>query len=165
MKKANNERVGIFMDGPNVYHGLKGRRIDYLDLVEHFAKGRKIVGVWYFNAYPDMDSPIQTFFKYLGHIGFHVHTRPTCRNAATNVWKQKGMDILLAVEAMKHKEEFDTFILFSGDRDFMPIVEEMVKEGKKIEIVSFAECLHNAYNVYDHSTLDKYVQEYSKEKE
>ena len=55
--------------------------------------------------------------------------------------KQEGVDVMLAVDAMKHahRGNFDECVLFSGDGDFLPLIEALVDEGITVQVVTFAD--------------------------
>jgi len=51
--------------------------------------------------------------------------------------KEKGdMDVEIAVDAMHHKDKYDTAIFFSGDSDFLILINYLKKAGKKVYVFS-----------------------------
>jgi uncharacterized LabA/DUF88 family protein len=42
----------------------------------------------------------------------------------------------MTIDIIKHLREYDIFILFTGDSDFMPVVTEILSEGKRVYIYS-----------------------------
>jgi len=51
-----------------------------------------------------------------------------------------SMDIELAVHAMEIAEHTDQIVLFSGDRDFRPLVEAVQRRGVRVSVVSTISC-------------------------
>ena len=53
--------------------------------------------------------------------------------------KAKGVDIQLTVDILTHvyNDNVDTVVLLSGDGDYMPVIEEVVRYGKQIWIGAF----------------------------
>ena len=43
-----------------------------------------------------------------------------------------NFDIEIATDALDTQEEYDTFVLFSGDGDFVPLVEKLREKGKRV---------------------------------
>jgi uncharacterized LabA/DUF88 family protein len=58
--------------------------------------------------------------------------------------KTKSVDINLTVDMMRtaHNQAFDVLILFSGDGDYLPLVEEVMRHGKQVWIAAFSEGLN-----------------------
>ncbi|RQO37331.1 hypothetical protein DBR37_03865 [Herminiimonas sp. KBW02] len=59
--------------------------------------------------------------------------------------KSKSVDINLTVDMMRHAtadRKTDVLILFSGDGDFLPLVEEAGKHGKQILLAAFSKGLN-----------------------
>ncbi len=51
--------------------------------------------------------------------------------------KEKGnMDVEMTIDMIHHINDYDTAILFSGDADFLAIVNYLKRGGKKVYIVS-----------------------------
>jgi uncharacterized LabA/DUF88 family protein len=67
--------------------------------------------------------------------GCHVHFGTTTGRGKNK--RQKEVDVLLAVEMMEHafRKNMDRAVLLSGDKDFRPLVESLVRLGLHIEVV------------------------------
>jgi uncharacterized protein (TIGR00288 family) len=46
------------------------------------------------------------------------------------------LDVELVIDALNHRDNFDTFILMSGDSDFAPLFDELKKRGKRVIVIS-----------------------------
>jgi len=58
-------------------------------------------------------------------------------NKETGVIVMKGnLDVELVVDALSAVDEFDTFILFSGDSDFLPLLRALKEKGKEVLVYS-----------------------------
>ena len=154
-----NERVGIFIDGANIFYGLKGRTLDFIQFKEWLAKGRIITEASYFNASQKKNSVMNAFFNHVKKAGFRTYIKQTTLNSFTKKYKQAGIDVYLAVKAMRFMDKFDTFILVSGDYDYVPLIEEMKHAGKNIEIVSFEYAMHPIYERFNYRFVDDYLEE------
>lgn len=151
------ERVGVFIDGANIYYGLKGKRIDYKHFLSWLAEDRQVTEASYFNAWRKDDHAMQEFFAHIRKAGINTYVKATTKNSITGKWKQAGIDVYLAVKAMRFSNNFDTIILVSGDYDYMPLIDEMRRWGKNIEIVSFDYALHPIYKRWRVRLMDEYV--------
>lgn len=52
--------------------------------------------------------------------------------------KKADWDVGLAVDAIKISSSIDTIVLVSGDGDFIPLVEYLKNQGKRVEVMAFS---------------------------
>lgn len=66
----------------------------------------------------------------LRHLGYQIHLYPMKNN------KEKGVDVALAVQMLldAHHNRFDCAVLFSGDGDFVPLVNAVKCLGKEVVV-------------------------------
>ncbi len=153
------ERVMIFIDGSNLYHGLKAvvghARIDFRRFcTELCGSSRRLVHAHYYNIpVRQADDPAayagqQKFFGQLRKIPyFSIHlgrlvdrdreeTCPKCGHVYTVYFrKEKGVDVQIAVHMLASAFDnlYDTAILVSNDGDLAPAVGEVLRLHKKVE--------------------------------
>lgn len=163
--KVKEEKVGIFVDGANIFYGLKGRRIDFSNLKKWIAGDRKVSVAAYFNASQKENSTMQNFFAHVKKCGFELYVKQTTKNSITNEWKQSGVDVYLTVISMDYTDKYDTFILVSGDYDYMPLVNRMKNRGKNIEIISFKYCMHPIYKRWPVKYMDDFLAQQEPKKQ
>lgn len=162
MNQPSEERVGIYIDGANIFYGMEGERMNFAHFTEWLAEGRKITKACYFNALkPEKILESGSFLGHLKKAKIRTYIRKPTLIEATNQYKQEGVDVHLTVKAMKHKDSYDTFILVSGDYDYIPLIKELKAEQKNIEIVSFKNCIHPVYNNYKVRYMDDYKKEHA----
>jgi uncharacterized LabA/DUF88 family protein len=137
-----HERVGLFIDGPNLYATSKALEfdIDYKRLLEFFrGKARLIRALYYTALIEDQEfSSIRPLVDWLDYNGYTMVTKPTKEfTDAQGRRKIKGnMDVDLAVDALSVANELDHIVLFSGDGDFRSLVEALQEAGKRVSVVS-----------------------------
>jgi uncharacterized LabA/DUF88 family protein len=138
----SQERIGVFIDGSNLYAAARalGFDIDYKRLLELFAsKGRLIRAFYYTALVEDQEySPIRPLVDWLDYNGYTMVTKPTKEfTDATGRRKIKGnMDIELAIDVMEMAQYLDHVVLFSGDGDFRRLVEAVQRKGVRVTVVS-----------------------------
>ena len=138
----SEERVGLFIDGSNLYAAARalGFDIDYKKLLDLFAsKGRLIRAFYYTALVEDQEySPIRPLIDWLDYNGYTMVTKPTKEfTDATGRRKIKGnMDIELAIDVMEMAQYLDHVVLFSGDGDFRRLVEAIQRKGVRVTVVS-----------------------------
>src|SRR5262247_449093 len=136
------ERVGLFIDGANLYATAKSLAfdIDYKRLLALFRTKGYLVRAFYYTALiEDQEySSIRPLIDWLDYNGYSVVTKPTKEFVdSTGRRKVKGnMDIELAIDAMELADHIDHMVLFSGDGDFRSLVEAMQRKGVRVSIVS-----------------------------
>ena len=136
------ERIGLFIDGSNLYAAARalGFDIDYKRLLELFAtKGRLIRAFYYTALVEDQEySPIRPLVDWLDYNGYTMVTKPTKEfTDAAGRRKIKGnMDIELAIDVMEMAQYLDHVVLFSGDGDFRRLVEAVQRKGVRVTVVS-----------------------------
>jgi len=155
------ERVMIFIDGSNLYHGLLksvGKaNIDLTKLGERLCgKERKLIRIYYYNAPLDRGHNPK---KYKSQQKWFEKLRKTPNISLVLVklikrkkksgkpeYFIKGDDIHIAVDMVKfaYNDAYDTAILVSGDGDFYPAIKVVKDRGKRVE---------NAYFKASHSFL------------
>jgi len=136
------ERIGLFIDGANLYAAARalGFDIDYKRLLDLFAaKGRLIRAFYYTALVEDQEySPIRPLVDWLDYNGYTMVTKPTKEfTDAMGRRKIKGnMDIELAIDVMEMAQHLDHIVLFSGDGDFRRLVEAVQRKGVRVTVVS-----------------------------
>jgi len=142
MKFYPTERIGLFIDGANLYAAARalGFDIDYKKLLQLFADKGHLVRAFYYTALiEDQEySPIRPLVDWLDYNGYTMVTKPTKEfTDASGRRKIKGnMDIELAIDVMEMAERLDHVVLFSGDGDFRRLVEAVQRKGVRVTVVS-----------------------------
>jgi uncharacterized LabA/DUF88 family protein len=136
------ERIGLFIDGSNLYAAARSLNfdIDYKRLLEVFAEKGHLIRAFYYTALiEDQEySPIRPLIDWLDYNGYTMVTKPTKEfTDAAGRRKIKGnMDIELAIDVMEMAEHLDHVVLFSGDGDFRRLVEAVQRRGVRVTVVS-----------------------------
>ena len=142
MKFYASERVGLFIDGSNLYSTARSLNfdIDYKNLLDLFQSRSRLVRAFYYTALlDDQDySPIRPLVDWLDYNGYNIVTKPTKEYTdAAGRRKIKGsMDIELATDMMEMADNLDHVVLFSGDGDFRRLVEAVQRKGLRVTVIS-----------------------------
>lgn len=153
---AGKIRAGIYIDGANIFHGGLGAgwQIDFAKLLRFIQRKYDPVVLSYYNCIGFLQDPKGNrvkdeggeyilnpgqvkFHHKLEGIGFRVVTKPLKYiNGRADNAKNK-MDGQLILSAYKESDSWDTLLLFSGDSDFEPLIDEVVAQKKAAAIFSF----------------------------
>jgi len=152
------ERVMVFVDGSNFYHGLKATLnrtdVDFLKFSVKLCGEGRWVHTHYYNSprrraedegkYRDQ----QRFFNYLrtekgltlhlGRLEPRTRTYASC-GASYVVNVEKDVDVNLAVDMLAgaFDDQYDVCVLVSGDGDFANLLAAVKRLGKQVKVAYF----------------------------
>lgn len=151
-KEKARSTVYVFIDASNLWEAqkAKGRFFNYENLTQFLERkfNADKIKVFYYSAYPADGTRKYSingkhkFFVYLEKgLGFAVIKKPLKRIRSVNdegeSVKEKGnMDVEITVDALHHIQKYDRAILFSGDADFLALVNYLRNHGKKVFVFS-----------------------------
>ena len=137
-----NEKVGLFIDGANLYASARalGFDIDYKRLLNAISGEGTLIRAYYYTALlEDQEySPIRPLVDWLDYNGYTMVTKPAKEFTDANGRRKiKGnMDIELAIDVLEMADHLDNIVLFSGDGDFRRLVEAVQRKGVRVTVVS-----------------------------
>src|SRR3989344_3959524 len=149
-----NEQITIyvFIDASNVWNAVKSTKkfIEYKTLKDYFRKNfnADTVEIFYYDAYPqagtrdyDLDGK-HKFLTYLKKgLGFTVRKKELKRISVTgengeSIIEKGNMDVEITIDAMHNIQKYTAAVFFSGDADFLALVNYLKNRGKKVYIFS-----------------------------
>jgi len=149
-----NEQITIyvFIDASNVWNAVKSTKkfIEYKTLKDYFRKNfnADTVEIFYYDAYPkagtrdyDLDGK-HKFLTYLKKgLGFTVRKKELKRISVTgengeSIIEKGNMDVEITIDAMHNIQKYTAAVFFSGDADFVALVNYLKNRGKKVYIFS-----------------------------
>lgn len=141
----DNERFAVFIDGSNFHSTFKslGFDVDFALMLNELKKTGRLVRAYYYTALPHDGevAPIRRLADWLDYNGYTVISKQTrdFYDSATGTKRTKGnMDMELALDMLKLAPHIDHAVLFSGDGDFVRLLEEMQNRGLRVTVVSSA---------------------------
>lgn len=175
----SNDRIVIFIDGSNLYHGLKNHfgktKLDFSKFANKLVNGRKLIRTYYYNSpinqaeNPTKYKEQQRFFACLDKVPYFErslgklvkrtrnHTCSSCKKTDNVTFNsEKGVDVQIAVDMLitANRDLYDIAILVSGDGDFEKAIQGVKDTGRHVE---------NAYVRGGHSNhlmkaCDKFIE-------
>ena len=158
--QGRGQRVAVYVDGFNLYYGLRSkgwRRLYWLDvraLGENLLRpGQRLAGVRYFTArmagkergrqrrQAVFLEALETLADVEIHYGHYLSKPRECRSCGARwmVYEEKMTDVNIAVRLLGDAQDdvFDTAILVSADGDLAGPVEVVLDryEGKRVVVV------------------------------
>jgi uncharacterized LabA/DUF88 family protein len=151
-KGKNTNTIYVFIDASNLWQAqkVKGRFLDY-QKVSDYIKNKfsgTFIKVFYYTAYPangtrnyNLENKHKFFIYLKKGLGFEVKKKELKRISVTDEFgesiREKGnMDVEMTIDAIHYSEKYNTVILFTGDSDFLALVNYLRNKNKKVYIYS-----------------------------
>jgi len=159
-RQDQRERVAVFVDGANLYHSIKNYYkgvLDYNRLLAAAVGERKLLrATFYIVEKQETDesqgtASARSFVYNLNKFGYKVRSKPlviheSLTSDGERTVSHKGdWDIGIVVDMMRLADHTDTYVLVSGDGDYVEAVEYLQSEkGIRVEVISAAQCTSQA---------------------
>ncbi len=160
---AAQHRAAVLLDYQNLHHYLKGRlpaalapgdaAVEMLiALRERLAADGVRFGAGF--AYADFGG----LDEHVRHVqrAFYLHgIQPVYVPSTIH---RNTTDLQLALDAIALRDgrpEFDTFVLISGDRDYLPVVQALQAAGRRIYVVAFRD--HLSAHLLDYTGAGQFL--------
>ncbi|QIN81590.1 NYN domain-containing protein [Rubrobacter tropicus] len=158
--RGHGGRVAVFVDGANLYHSIKSYHkgvLDYSRLLQAAVGDRKLLrATFYIVEKQETDeaqgTPSARPFVYnLNKFGYKVRSKPLQVHETTTPQGERAVshkgdwDVGIVVDMMRLASHADTYVLVSGDGDYVEAVEYLQSEkGLRVEVISAAQCTSQA---------------------
>jgi uncharacterized LabA/DUF88 family protein len=156
-RREPTERVAVFVDGANLYHSIKNYYkgvLDYGRLLSAAVGDRKLLRATFYiveKQETDEAQGTRSFVYNLNKFGYKVRSKPLIVHETLTAEGERSVshkgdwDIGLVVDMMRLADHADTYVLVSGDGDYVEAVEYLQSEkGIRVEIISAAQCTSQA---------------------
>ena len=143
-----DDRVAIFIDGSNLYHGLRSNfghhNINFSEFANKLCGDRRLFRTYYYNVLqdptqkPDGYRDQQEFLDILRKTPY-LEIRLGGTKVAQGIAVEKGIDIMLATDLLYFawNDFYDVAVLVSGDADFAYALQAVKNMGKHVEVAYF----------------------------
>jgi uncharacterized LabA/DUF88 family protein len=138
------ETTAAFIDGPNLHATARALNfeIDYRSLLTALQENGRLLRANYFTPIvADEDEQhvaIRPLVDWLQYNGWRVTTKPA-RTTTGEDGRQRlrgSIDVELTVAALKLAASIDHAVIFTGSRDFIPLVSHLQDVGVRVTIAS-----------------------------
>ena len=135
--KHKNQRVAVFIDAQNMYHSARslfGGRLNFKNLLATAVGGRQLIRAFGY-VIRTKTGEEKAFVEALIKLG--IESREKDLQEFFGGAKKADWDVGIAVDAIRTAEIVDTVVLASGDGDFIPLVEYLKNQGRRVEVIAF----------------------------
>jgi uncharacterized LabA/DUF88 family protein len=174
------KRMMIFIDGENLVFNYQTLLKDQLETNDDIIY-EKNVFVWHPNTitdihqyeilratyytyvvgddvkYKDINNKIKSLYFFKDNrSSLPNNLKPCVFKKNKQGTKTKGVDIKMTVDILSnvYHDNLDAVCLIAGDGDYLPIIEEVMRNGKQVYLASFSKGLNP--NLLNH--VDKYIE-------
>lgn len=173
LPKDAKDRVAVFVDGANLYHSIKNYysgMLDYDRLLSAALDGRTLLRATFYivekheTEEPNIGSPsggsARSFVYNLNKFGYKVRSKPLAvhetlsPNGERTVSHKGDWDVGVVVDMFRLADHADTYVLVSGDGDYVEAVDFLQSEkGIRVEVISASQCTSQSlFDVCDSHT-------------
>lgn len=135
--KHKDQRVAVFIDTQNLYYSAKklfGAKVNFQEVLKLAVFGRKLVRAFAYVVQTKTGEE-KPFFDALSNLGIETRVRPL--QEFYGGLKKADWDVGIVIDAIRVANSLDAIVLASGDGDFLPLLEYLKNQGKKVEVIAF----------------------------
>jgi len=135
--KPKEQRVEVLIDVQNLYHSarnLYSARVNFQEVLKQSVAGRKFIRAFGY-VVKTKTGEEKPFFEALTKLG--IETRVKDLQEFYGGAKKADWDVGIVIDAVRTAQTLDVIVLCSGDGDFIPLVEYLKNQGKRVEVAAF----------------------------
>lgn len=135
--KHKNQRVAVFIDAQNMYHSARSLfsgRVNFKAVLQTSVSGRQLIRAFSY-VIRTKTGEEKAFLEALEKVGIELRVKDL--QEFYGGAKKADWDVGLTVDAIRTSEIVDTIIIASGDGDFIPLVEYLKNQGRRVEVIAF----------------------------
>lgn len=164
-KKHIKGKAAVFIDAANILYSQKtlGWEIDYKKLYLFFQKNCQLAFVNFYYANISDNEGQKKFFQMLKDTGFFIRTKPVKYiKTPKGVIKKGNLDVELTFDTLTQLNDFNTYILLSGDSDFEIILKYLKQKDKRVIVMSTKghisiELIRSCHKYFDFKKFKSYL--------
>jgi len=135
--KPKEQRVEVLIDVQNMYYSARNlyhSKVNFQEVLKQAIAGRKLIRAFGY-VVRTKGGEEQPFFEALSKLGIETRVRDL------QEWyggaKKADWDVGIVIDAIRTSSSIDAVVLVSGDGDFIPLVEYLKNQGKRVEVMAF----------------------------
>lgn len=135
--KPKEQRVEVLIDVQNLYYSARNlyhQKVNFSEVLKEGVAGRKFIRAFAYVVRTKTGEE-KPFFEALTKLG--IETRVRDLQEFYDGTKKADWDVGIVIDAIRTAGSLDVIILASGDGDFIPLVEYLKNQGKRVEVMAF----------------------------
>jgi len=137
LTKSKEQRVEVLIDVQNLYYSARNlykEKVNFKEVLKQAVAGRKFIRAFGYVVRTKTGEE-KPFFDALSKLG--IETRVRDLQEFYGGAKKADWDVGIVVDAIRTAGGVDVIVLCSGDGDFIPLVEYLKNQGKRVEVLAF----------------------------
>ncbi|MDD5433496.1 MAG: NYN domain-containing protein [Candidatus Pacebacteria bacterium] len=137
LNKPKEQRVEVLIDVQNLYHSARNlhqARVNFNEVLKSAIAGRKFIRAFAY-VVKTKTGEEKPFFDALNNLGIEMRVKDL--QEFYDGQKKADWDVGIVIDAIRTAPGVDVVVLCSGDGDFIPLVEYLKNQGKRVEIMAF----------------------------
>jgi len=137
LTKLKDQRIAVFIDVQNLYHSAKNfyqTKVNFREILKTAISGRKLIRAFAYVVRTKTGEE-KPFFDALINLG--LETRVKDLQEFYDGQKKADWDVGIVIDAIRTANSVDVIVLCSGDGDFIPLIEYLKNQGKRVEVIAF----------------------------
>ncbi len=135
--KPKEQRVEVLIDVQNLYYSAKNlyhSKVNFGEVLKQGIAGRKFIRAFGYVVRTKTGEE-KPFFDALTKMG--IETRVRDLQEFYGGAKKADWDVGIVIDAIRTSQGLDVIVLCSGDGDFIPLVEYLKNQGRRVEVMAF----------------------------
>ncbi len=135
--KHKEQRIGVLIDVQNLYYSARNihhSKVNFQEVLKTAVSQRKLIRAFAY-VIRTKTGEEKPFFEALTKLG--IETRDKDLQEFYGGMKKADWDVGIVIDAIKISPGVDVIVLASGDGDFIPLVEYLKNQGKRVEVMAF----------------------------
>jgi len=136
-QKHKDQRVVVLIDTQNLYYSAKNlyqSKVNFGEILKLAISNRKLVRAFAYVVQTKTGEE-KPFFEALTNLG--IETRVKQLQEYYGGAKKADWDVGITVDGIRASSSADVIVLVSGDGDFVPLMEYLKNQGKRVEVIAF----------------------------
>jgi uncharacterized protein (TIGR00288 family) len=136
-QKHKDQRVAVLIDTQNLYYSAKNlyrSKVNFGEVLRLAVSKRKLIRAFAYVVQTKTGEE-KPFFEALMNLGIETRIKPL--QEYYGGLKKADWDVGIVIDAIRAANSVDVVILVSGDGDFIPLVEYLKNQGKRVEVIAF----------------------------
>ncbi|PIS34378.1 MAG: hypothetical protein COT37_02535 [Parcubacteria group bacterium CG08_land_8_20_14_0_20_43_9] len=136
-QKHPDQRVIVLIDAQNLYYSAKNlyrSKVNFEEILKLAISERRLVRAFAYVVQTKTGEE-KPFFEALTGLGIETRVKPL--QEYYSGLKKADWDVGIVVDGIRASTSADVIVLASGDGDFIPLVEYLRNQGKRVEVIAF----------------------------
>lgn len=136
-------KTAVCIDSANIYFSQKTMkwRIDFKKLLNYFKKNTNLFRITFYGAINPENEKERKFHDFLEIIGYVIRHKEIkfIKDETDGLYgghRKGNIDVDLIIDAVHFRDDYDTFVLLSGDSDFESLIKYLKAFKKRCIVMS-----------------------------